>query len=147
MFAYCTIHHLLYYYDALILGSITIANIIRPMHDIVFSMNIAGGDEYYVWRHPPVPPTTCHVQTLLSGPESVRSWQLLLSVLPRLLLQGAAPCPLFVTPFEKAEMTKKKIKKNISHTWLLAVLPFFFAHTQRGLCCASFIEPFKGTFS
>ena len=29
------------------------------------------------------------------------------SVLPRLLLQGAAPCPLFVTPcpFEKAEMT------------------------------------------
>ena len=31
----------------------------------------------------------------------------LLSVLPRLLLQGAAPCPLFVTPcpFEKAEMT------------------------------------------
>ena len=30
-----------------------------------------------------------------------------ISVLPRLLLQGAAPCPLFVTPcpFEKAEMT------------------------------------------
>ena len=29
------------------------------------------------------------------------------SVLPRLLLQGAAPCPLFLTPcpFEKAEMT------------------------------------------
>ena len=29
------------------------------------------------------------------------------SVLPRLLLQGAAPCPFFVTPcpFEKAEMT------------------------------------------
>ena len=29
------------------------------------------------------------------------------SVLPRLLLQGAAPCPLFVTPcpFEKDEMT------------------------------------------
>ena len=29
------------------------------------------------------------------------------SVLPRLLLQGAAPCPLFVTPcpFEKAEVT------------------------------------------
>ena len=29
------------------------------------------------------------------------------SVLPRLLLQGVAPCPLFVTPcpFEKAEMT------------------------------------------
>ena len=29
------------------------------------------------------------------------------SVLPRLLLQGAAPCPLSVTPcpFEKAEMT------------------------------------------
>ena len=34
-------------------------------------------------------------------------WQYALSVLPRLLLQGAAPCPLFVTPcpFEKAEMT------------------------------------------
>ena len=31
----------------------------------------------------------------------------ILSVLPRLLLQGGAPCPLFVTPcpFEKAEMT------------------------------------------
>ena len=30
-----------------------------------------------------------------------------ITVLPRLLLQGAAPCPLFVTPcpFEKAEMT------------------------------------------
>ena len=43
--------------------------------------------------------------------------ELVVSVLPRLLLQGAAPCPLFVTPcpFEKAEMTpcpfdlKKKI--------------------------------------
>ena len=31
----------------------------------------------------------------------------IVSVLPRLLLQGAAPCPFFVTPcpFEKAEMT------------------------------------------
>ena len=32
----------LYYYDALILGSITIAYM--TMHDIVFSINIAGGD-------------------------------------------------------------------------------------------------------
>ena len=42
MFAYCTIRQLLYYYDALILGSITIAYM--TMHDIVFSINIAGGD-------------------------------------------------------------------------------------------------------
>ena len=39
------IHQLLYYYDALILGSITIAYIIMTMHGIVFNMNIAGGDE------------------------------------------------------------------------------------------------------
>ena len=45
-------------------------------------------------------------------PQDVRYAALLIidtsiSVLPRLLLQGAAPCPLFVTPcpFEKAEMT------------------------------------------
>ena len=44
MFAYCTIPQLLYYYDALILGSITIAYIIMTMHEIVFSINIAGGD-------------------------------------------------------------------------------------------------------
>ena len=42
MFAYCTIRQLLYYYDALILGSITIAYM--TMHDIVFRINIAGGD-------------------------------------------------------------------------------------------------------
>ena len=41
MFAY-NVRQLLYYYDALILGSITIAYI--TMHDIVFSINIAGGD-------------------------------------------------------------------------------------------------------
>ena len=60
------------------------------------------------------------------------------SVLPRLLLQGAAPCPLFVTPcpFEKAEMTpcpfdfkkKKKIRfffyKYQSHMAFSSVLPF-----------------------
>ena len=45
MFAYCTLPQLLYYYYALILGSITIAFIIMTMHDIVFSMNIAGDDE------------------------------------------------------------------------------------------------------
>ena len=44
VFAYCTIPQLLYYNDALILGSITIAYIIMTMHDIVFSINIAGGD-------------------------------------------------------------------------------------------------------
>ena len=48
MFAHCnkvTILQLLYYYDALIVGSITIAYIIMTMHiyGIVFSMNIAGG--------------------------------------------------------------------------------------------------------
>ena len=32
-----------YYYDALVLGSITIAYM--TMHDIVFSMSIAGGDK------------------------------------------------------------------------------------------------------
>ena len=50
VFAYCTIPQLLYNYDAFILGSITIAYIglIMTMHDIVFSMNIAGGDAYVV---------------------------------------------------------------------------------------------------
>ena len=33
-----------------------------------------------------------------------------------------------------------------SHTWLLALFALFVAHTQRGLCCASFIVSFKGTF-
>ena len=37
---------LLYYYDAFIIGSITIAYTIMAMHDIMFSMNIAGGDDY-----------------------------------------------------------------------------------------------------
>ena len=37
--SYCTIIS-----DALILGSITMAYIIKAMHDIVFNMNIAGGD-------------------------------------------------------------------------------------------------------
>ncbi len=36
VFAYCTIPQLLYYYYALILGSITIAYIMMTMHDIVF---------------------------------------------------------------------------------------------------------------
>ena len=38
----CSPTVLLYYYDALILGSITIAYM--TMHGIVFSINIAGGD-------------------------------------------------------------------------------------------------------
>ena len=42
---YCTIPQLLYYYDALILGSISsVAFIIMIMHDIVFCIIIAGGD-------------------------------------------------------------------------------------------------------
>ena len=41
--------------------------------------------------------------------------------------------------------TKKKII-IISVTWLLALFALFVAHTQRGLCCASFIVSFKGTF-
>ena len=77
-----------YYYDALILGSITIAYIIMTMHDIVFSMNIAGDDECSRTRC--IRPTfdaadpslrraaTCHVRTLSPGPEGVRSWQVLL---------------------------------------------------------------------
>ena len=40
----CKLPQLLYYYDALSLGSITIAYIIMTMHDIVCSINIAGGD-------------------------------------------------------------------------------------------------------
>ena len=50
-----------YYNDAFVLGSITIAYILMTMHDI---MNIAGGDECsraYVWRRPPVPPTSGHL--------------------------------------------------------------------------------------
>ena len=54
------------------------------------------------------------------------------SVLPRLLLQGAAPCPLFVMPcpFEKAEMTpcpfdfKFFFFKYQSHMAFSSVLPF-----------------------
>ena len=53
------------------------------------------------------------------------------SVLPRLLLQGAAPCPLFVTPcpFEKAEMTPCPFDKFFffkyhSHMAFSSVLPF-----------------------
>ena len=64
MFAYCTIPQLLYYYDALLLGSITIAYIIMTMHDIVFSMNIAGGDvvvQDVLRLAPPVPPTSGHL--------------------------------------------------------------------------------------
>ena len=40
-------------------------------------------------------------------PSTPHRLAIFISVLPRLLLQGAVPCPLFVTPcpFEKAEMT------------------------------------------
>ena len=52
--------------------------------------------------------TGCWVHAVCSGllMISCEGW-LEYSVLPRLLLQGVAPCPLFVTPcpFEKAEMT------------------------------------------
>ncbi len=72
-------------YDAFMLRSITIAYIIMTMHDIVFSMNVAGG--YVVVQRilrlaPLARPSlwraaTCHVRTLLHGPEGVRSWQVL----------------------------------------------------------------------
>ena len=67
------------------------------------------------------------------------------SVLPRPLLQGAAPCPLFVTPcpFEKAEMTPCPFIfffffffLSISHTWLLALFcPFCCPHTAWIVLC------------
>ena len=44
VFAYCTIPQLLYYYDALILGLINIAYLMMTLPDIVFSINIGGGD-------------------------------------------------------------------------------------------------------
>ena len=63
------------------LGSITIAYKIMTMHDIVFSMNIAGDDECSRARcitfdagHPSLRrAATCHVRTFLPGPEGVRS--------------------------------------------------------------------------
>ena len=64
------------------LGSKNIAYIIMAMRDIVFSMNIAGGDVvvHGVWpitfnaAHPILRrATTCHVWTLLPGREGVRS--------------------------------------------------------------------------
>ena len=65
------------------------------------------------------------------------------SILPRLLLQGAAPCPLFVTPcpFEKAEMTPCPFDYifffwNISHTRLLALFfSFCCPHTAWIVLC------------
>ena len=68
-----------YYYDALVLGSITIAYM--TMHDIVFSMSIAGSDECSRARcitfgaaHLSLRrAATCDVRTLLYGPESVCS--------------------------------------------------------------------------
>ena len=39
----------------------------------------------------------------------------------------------------------KKKKKYQSHMAFSSVLPFLLP-TQRELCCASFIVPFKGTF-
>ena len=61
----------------------------------------------------------------------IRSRMTLQCSASRLLLQGAAPCPLFVTPcpFEKVEMTpcpfdwKKKFKYQ-SHMAFSSVLPF-----------------------
>ena len=72
---------LLYYYNAFVLGSMTIAYIIMPNHDIVVSINIVGGDECSRARcimfgaaHLSLRrAATCHVWTLLPGPEGVRS--------------------------------------------------------------------------
>ena len=62
----------------------------------------------------------------------------------RLFLQGAAPCPFLVTPclFLKAEMTPCPFDPF----FLISGFVLFVVHTQRVLCCASFIVPFKGTF-
>ena len=61
----------------------------------------------------------------LPGPAGANSSPLY-SVLPRLLLQGAVPCPLFVTPcpFEKAEMTPCPGGKYQSRMDFRSVLPF-----------------------
>ncbi len=87
VFAYCTIPQRLYYYDALILGSITIAYIIMTMHDKGIQY------QYRCWlcsrlrcitfgaAHPSLRwAATCHVRTLLPGPEGVRSWEVLLYI-------------------------------------------------------------------
>ena len=75
-------------YVALILGLQTIAYTIMTVR--VFIRNIVGGDSsmyycnvYYIWRPPPAHlslwrAATCNVRTLLSGPEGVRSRQVLL---------------------------------------------------------------------
>ena len=68
-------------YNAFVLGSMTIAYIIMQNHDIVFSMNIVGGDECSRARcimfgaaHPSLrQAATCQVRTLLPGPDGVRS--------------------------------------------------------------------------
>ena len=54
----------------------------------------------------------------------------------RLLLQGAPPCPLFVTPcpFEKAKMTPCPF--DFSHTWLITLFcPFCCPHTAWIVLC------------
>ena len=53
------------------------------------------------------------------------------SVLPRLLLQGAAPCPLFVTP---CPFKKSRNDALPSHTWLLAMLLPFLLPTHSVDC-------------
>ena len=90
MSVYYTIPQLLYYYDALILRSMTMAYIIMIKHDIVFvfSMNIAGDDECsrvkcitFDAADPSLRrAATCHVRTFSPGPEGVCSWQVLLYV-------------------------------------------------------------------
>ena len=60
------------------------------------------------------------------------------SVLTRLLLQGAAPCPLFVTPcpFEKDEMTPCPFfKKYQSHMAFSLLCPFCCPHTAWIVMC------------
>ena len=86
----------------------------------------------------------------------------LTSVLPRLLLQGAAPCPLFVTPcpFEKAEMMPCPfdlfLKKYQSHMAFSSVLPFLLpthsvdcdvhhllSHSRALLVSSALFHPFR----
>ena len=87
----------------------------------------------------------CHCRErndILLAPEVAEVY---ISVLPRLLLQGAAPCPLFVTPcpFEKAEMTPCPALltnffffffKYQSHMAFSSVLPFLLP--TRSVDCA-----------
>ena len=83
--------------------SFDIGNAPVPFSDTVKNLGVTLDCHLSLITHVPHLVRTANFELRRIG--SIRS--LLTSVLPRLLLQGAAPCPLFVTPcpFEKAEMT------------------------------------------